>query len=58
MELLGGIKNKLMAQGYDEYSADMTIKQGEKTGALYGMMAQLRDDITLQWLIDQCKIVD
>ena len=58
MELLGGIKSKLMAQGYDERSAEGVIKNGEKTGALYGMMAQLRDDVTLQWLLDQCKIVD
>jgi len=58
MELLNGIKGKLMAQGHDEQSAEATIKQGERNGALYGMMAQLRDDITLQWLLDQSKIID
>ena len=58
MELLNSMRQKLMMAGHTEQSADTLMKQAERQGSLYGMMAQLKDETTIQWLIEHSKIVE
>jgi trigger factor len=57
-ELINSMTNRLMQAGHTEQSAGQLLKQAERQGSLYGMMAQLKDEITLQWLVEHSKIVE
>jgi trigger factor len=57
-ELLSAMTNRLMQAGHTQESANTLLKQAERQGSLYGMIAQLKDETTLQWLIEHSKIVE
>ena len=57
-ELLSAMRDRLMQAGHTDESAQTLLKQAERQGSLYGMIAQLKDETTLQWLIEHSKIVE
>ena len=54
-DLINSIKQKVAAQGQNP---DEFLQQAHKNGTLMGIFAQIRNEITLQYLIDNAKIID
>lgn len=54
-EILSVIKERLKQQGQDP---DEFLKQANNNGSLFGMVASLKDEGTLQWILSKCKIVN
>jgi hypothetical protein len=54
-ELLNGLRNNLKEQGNDP---DEILKKAEKNGMLFGILAKLKDDVTLQWILEHSKVME
>lgn len=54
-ELIGGLKNNLKENGAD---ADKVIEKARLDGTLFGVLASLRDDTTIQWILDHSKVIE
>jgi trigger factor len=54
-ELINNIKMQVKESGQNP---DQYIKQAEKDGSLIGMIASLREEATLQWIISKCNIIE
>ncbi len=53
-ELVDLLKQKLEVTGQD---FNKFVEEGQKNGQLQGVLAALKNEFTMQWLIEQCKIV-
>jgi trigger factor len=56
MELIQHLKNNLEQQGYTD--PDNLIQKLHKNGSLFGHLASLKDEVTIQWVVNTCKIID
>lgn len=54
-ELLEHIKAKVAESGQN---ADEFLSRVQKSGALIGMLASLRDEATIQWILSTCNIIE
>lgn len=54
-EVIGALNERLVSQGVDPQAF---ITESQKNGRLIGIVAAMRDEFTLQWLIDQAKLVE
>lgn len=54
-EAEGAIKQRAMLQNQNP---EQVYVEAQKSGALVGMVAALRDEFTLQWLVTKCKIIE
>lgn len=53
-ELIQLLQAKIASQGQDP---QQFVSQAEKNGTLLGMLAKLKNELTLNWLVKNCKIV-
>lgn len=54
-ELVNVLKQRLVSRGQDP---EKTLVEAQKNGSIMGMLASLRNEATLQWLVEQSKIVE
>lgn len=54
-EIINSVKNRVAAQGQNP---DEFLQQAHKNGSLAGIFAQIRNEVTLQYLIDNAKLID
>ena len=55
-ELLQKLQMNLLQQGHQ--NANQVIQQMHANGTLIGHVARLRDEATVQWIINTCKVVE
>jgi len=54
-ELLRNIKARADAMGQN---GDEVLSRAQKDGSLFGMIASLRDEATIQWIVEKSKIIE
>lgn len=54
-ELIQLLQGKIASQGQDP---QQFISQAEKNGTLLGMLAKVKNDLTLNWLVKNCTVVE
>lgn len=54
-ELLNVIRNKVSEMGQD---VDTFLVEAQKSGQLLGIMSGLRNEIMVQWLVEQSKVIE
>lgn len=54
-EVINTLKSRVSESGQDP---EAFIVEASKNGRLFGIAAALRDEFTLQWLVDQAKVVE
>ena len=57
-ELIGSFKSHLISNGRTEEDAEQIISMAQRNGTLLGMLASLRNDATLKWLVSKAKIIE
>jgi len=55
-ELVQKLQMNLLQQGH--HNANQVIQQMHANGTLIGHIARLRDEATVQWIVDTCKVVE
>lgn len=54
-EAIGSLKQRVASQGADP---EQFVVESQKNGRLFGLVAALRDEFVLQWVVNSCKIID
>lgn len=54
-EIIDKLKNQIASQGQDPVAV---LTQAEKDGTLLGEVTRLRDEATVQWILDNSKIIE
>jgi len=54
-ELIRNIKARVESTGQN---GDEFLSRAQKDGSLFGMIASLKDEATIQWIISTCKVVE
>ncbi len=54
-EIIDKLKNQIASQGQDPVAV---LTQAEKNGTLLGEVTRLRDEATVQWILDSSKIIE
>ncbi len=54
-EAVQALKAQIAARGVD---AEKFVVENQKTGRLFGIVAAMKDEFTLQWVVDQAKVTE
>jgi len=54
-EAINGLKQQVSMQGQEP---EAFIAKAQKSGGLFGMLAQLKDEFALQWLVNNSKVTE
>lgn len=54
-EAISGLKQRAAAQGKDP---EQFVVESQKNGSLFGLVAALKDEFTMQWLVKQAKVIE
>ena len=54
-EIIDKLRNQIASQGQDPVTV---LTQAEKDGTLLGEVTRLRDEATVQWILDNSKIIE
>lgn len=57
-ELLNHLSNLMQSQGKTKAESEKIMNEAQKTGSLHGIIAALRDELTIKYLQEKCQIVD